>query len=99
MFVICFKSFHKGRKKSHYIWLQPEETGSATKLFAKCMQLYLAVSLHILGHLARQNVTEGGEGVVHRLVVNGLVQVLDEHVAHARPVTNWINVDTDTMQG
>jgi hypothetical protein len=53
---------------------------------------YLAVAFDVLGHLARQDVSEGGEGVVHRLVVNGLVQVLDEHVAHARPVDRKANI-------
>lgn len=34
-------------------------------------------------YLAGEDVAKGGEGVVQGLVVNGLVQVLDEHVAHA----------------
>ena len=34
--------------------------------------------------LARQDVAERGEGVVESLVVDALLQVLDEHVAHAR---------------
>jgi len=34
-------------------------------------------------HLAGQDVAEGREGVVQRLVVDGLVHVLDEDVAHA----------------
>ena len=34
-------------------------------------------------YLAGEDVAEGGEGVVEGLVVDGLVQVLDEHVSHA----------------
>lgn len=35
-------------------------------------------------YFARKDVSEGTEGVVQRLVVNGLVQVLDEDVSHPR---------------
>lgn len=35
-------------------------------------------------YFARQYVPKGREGVIEGLVVNGLVQVLDEHVAHPR---------------
>ena len=34
-------------------------------------------------NLAGEDVAEGRESVVQRLVVDGLVQVLDEHVAHS----------------
>ena len=39
---------------------------------------------HTHTHLAGQNVSKGTESVVECLVVDGLVQVLDEDVAHAR---------------
>jgi len=39
----------------------------------------------VLGDLAAEDVSEGGEGVVHRLVVDALVQVLDEDVADTAP--------------
>lgn len=35
-------------------------------------------------YLAGEDVAKGGEGVVQGFVVNGLVKVLDEHVAHSR---------------
>lgn len=40
------------------------------------------VSDGVLHDLAGENVAESAKGVVQRLVVNGPVQVLDEHVAH-----------------
>ena len=45
---------------------------------------YLAGAVSILGHLTGENVSEGGESIVHGLVVDTLVQVLDEHVADSR---------------
>ena len=33
-------------------------------------------------HLTREDVPKGGEGVVQGLVINGVLQVLDEDVAH-----------------
>jgi len=44
----------------------------------------LAGAVSILGHLTGENVSEGGESIVHGLVVDTLVQVLDEHVADSR---------------
>ena len=44
----------------------------------------LAGAITILSDLAGKDVSEGREGVVHGFVVNGLVQVLDEHVANSR---------------
>lgn len=38
----------------------------------------------VLGNLTAENVTEGREGVVHGLVVDVLIEVLYEDVAHAR---------------
>ena len=38
----------------------------------------------ILCYFAAQNVSEGGECVIHGLVVDRLVQVLDKNVAHTR---------------
>lgn len=43
----------------------------------------LGVGELILSDLAAENVTEGSKGVVESLVVNGVVEVLDEHVALA----------------
>ena len=45
----------------------------------------LRVASLVLRHLAAEDVAEGRERVVHGLVVNRLVQVLDEDVANARP--------------
>ncbi len=36
-----------------------------------------------LGNFAAEDISEGGEGVVHGLVVDRLIQVLDEDVANA----------------
>jgi len=44
----------------------------------------LAGSISILGNFTGEDVTEGRKGIVHSLVVNGLVQVLDEDVADSR---------------
>merc|ERR1719318_51587 len=52
----------------------------------------LAATISILGDLAGEDVSEGGEGVVHRLVVNGLVQVLNEDVADTRPPERWVTL-------
>ena len=38
-----------------------------------------------LGNFTGENISEGGESVVHGLVINALVQVLDEDVSDARP--------------
>lgn len=35
-------------------------------------------------YLAGEDVAKGREGVVQGFVINGLVKVLDEHVAHSR---------------
>lgn len=43
----------------------------------------LGVALLVLGHLAAENVSERGERIVHGLVVDVLVQVLDEDVSNA----------------
>ena len=48
-------------------------------------ETHLAVAVSVLCDLAGQNVSEGGECIVHRLVVNRLIQVLDEHVADTGP--------------
>ena len=46
----------------------------------KAVALALTCCIHC--HLAGQDVAEGAEGIVQCLVVNALVQVLDEDVAH-----------------
>ena len=53
---------------------------------------YLTVAVRVLGHLTGENVTEGGERVVHGLIVDAFVQVLDEHVANAGPRRQVISV-------
>merc|ERR1719222_875373 len=52
----------------------------------------------ILCNLAAEDVSEGREGVVHRLVVDALVQVLDEDVADTAPPKGRVTLaphDTD----
>merc|ERR1719430_3002892 len=44
----------------------------------------LAASISILSHLTGQDISESREGVVHGLVVDGLVQVLDEDITDSR---------------
>ena len=46
--------------------------------------IYLAASIGILSHLTGQDVSESREGVIHGLVVDGLVQVLDKDVTDSR---------------
>ena len=46
----------------------------------------------ILGHLAWKNVPKGTEGVKEHPVVNGLVQVLDEDVAHPRATEGGVTL-------
>ena len=41
-------------------------------------------------YFAAENISEGGKGVVHGLVVNALIQVLDEDVADSRPTERGI---------
>ena len=43
-----------------------------------------SVSITSISYLARKDVAKSREGVVKCFVVNGFVQVLDEHVAHSR---------------
>ena len=43
-------------------------------------------------HLARQDVSKGRESVVQSLVVNGLVQVFDEDVSHARATKSRVSL-------
>ena len=46
--------------------------------------IHLAAAVSILSHLTGEDVPEGGERIVHGLVVDALVQVLDEDVANSR---------------
>ena len=48
------------------------------------IETHLAGSFSVLGYLAGKDVSEGGEGIIHRLVVDGFIQVLDEDVADPR---------------
>jgi hypothetical protein len=48
----------------------------------KSVALGISVA-RVLGHLAAQDVAKSRKGIVHGLVVYGLVEVLDEDVAHA----------------
>lgn len=43
----------------------------------------LACDIYSKLYLAGEDVTKGREGVVQGFVVNGLVKILDEHVAHS----------------
>ena len=51
-----------------------------------CLKVHESIALGlthlVLGHLARKNVPKGTEGVEEGLVVDGLVKVFDEDVAH-----------------
>ena len=61
--------------------------------------LYLAGAITILSHLAGEDVPEGGEGIVHGLVVDTLVQVLDEHVADSRSSQRRITLTPHDSDG
>ena len=61
-----------------YIGLQ------STSLAIDTQETHLAGSFSVLGYLAGKDVSEGGEGIIHRLVVDGFIQVLDEDVADPR---------------
>ena len=54
----------------------------------------LGLARHIERHLARQNVAECAEGIVQRLVVNGLVQVLRSRMQDTlvKPTLDMCNV-------
>jgi len=58
--------------------------GIISHLFSLIMNkaITLALSLFVNSDLARKNVSKVREGVVQGLVINGLVQVLDEHVSN-----------------
>ena len=58
----------------------------------------LALSAGVHRHLAGQDVAEGTEGVVQGFVVNALVQVLDEDVAHTRLAESWVPVGPHDAQ-
>ena len=59
----------------------------------------LGVAGQVRGDLARQNAAKVGEGVVESLVVDGLVQVLDEDVAHARLAESRVAVAPHDAHG
>lgn len=44
----------------------------------------------IVSYLARQDVAKSREGVIEGLVVDGLVEIFDEDVAHATLPQRWI---------
>lgn len=52
----------------------------------------LALSFLVNCNFAGQDVSEIGEGVVQGLVVNGLVQVLDEHISDTRLPHAWVTL-------
>ena len=58
--------------------------GSVSSLL--CLKVHESIALGlthlVLGHLARKNVPKGTECVEEGLVVDGLVKVFDENVAH-----------------
>ena len=59
--------------------------GTQGRFFSFEMDKSIAFALavrHVSSDFAAQDVAESGEGVVHGLVVDGLVQVLDEDVAN-----------------
>ena len=60
--------------------------GSVSSLL--CLKVHESIALGlthlVLGHLARNNVPKGTEGVEEGLVVDGIVKVSDEDVAHPR---------------
>ena len=60
---------------------------------------YLAGAVTILSDLAGQDVSEGGEGVVHGLVVDGLVQVFDKDVADTRPTEGGVTLRPHDTNG
>ena len=51
------------------------------KMHLKCY--YLAGTITILSNLARQDVSKGRECIIHGLVVNRLVQILDENISNS----------------
>ena len=50
-------------------------------------------------HLAAEDVPKGREGVVHGLVVNALVQVFDEDVAHTRAAEGGVTLAPHDADG
>ena len=52
----------------------------------------LRVASFILGNFAAQNVSKCRESVVHGLVVNGFIKILDENVANTRASKRWITL-------
>jgi len=59
----------------------------------------LGVALLIGGYLAAKDVAEGGESVVDCLVIDGLVEVLDEHVANAGAAEGGIALGPHNANG
>ena len=53
----------------------------------------------VLSDFAAEDVAEGREGVVHGLVVDGLVQVLDEDVADAGPAKAGVSLAPHDADG
>ena len=69
--------------EEHPVHLGHRERGGVLRLVVH--EAVAARAALVVGrHLAREDVAEGGEGVVERLVVDRLVEVLDEDVARPR---------------
>ena len=59
----------------------------------------LAVTASVLGDLAAEDVSKGGEGVIHGLVVDTLVQVLDEDIADAGTTERGVSLGPHDADG
>ena len=60
---------------------------------------YLAVSFTILSNLTGQNISKGGESIVHLLVINTLIKVLDEHITNTTPPEGGITLAPHDTHG
>ena len=63
---------------------KPVSLWKLDKIYFNILVVNLAAAVSVLGNLAGENIPESRESIVHGLVVDTLVQVLDEHVTDSR---------------
>ena len=63
---------------------KPVSLWKLDKIYFNILVVNLAAAVSVLGNLAGENIPESRESIVHGLVVDRLVQILDENISDSR---------------
>merc|ERR1740128_1410515 len=85
-------------KEQHTVGLLDSVLGSLLSLKVN-KSIALAVAFSILGDLTRQNISKGGECIVHLFVVDTLIQILDENITHTTSTEGGITLAPHNTHG